>query len=292
MYMHTVRATAERQEAVNKHEIRMVGMSRSGNHAIINWVLAQTPGRACYLNCVEPKTNPFESARPIRGHSWKANYPFSLEREKAGVFSPKDLLLYNHEDCFLGLVGSREYAKERDWFVGRSLRRTDVLVLRDPFNLFASRKKGIHSPVPDHTAMRIWKQHARAATSGTRHLDANFVCIRYNRWVSDRAYRGQIADALGLAFTDAGRRQVADAGGGSSFDGLRFDGKAERMDVFNRWRHFAGEADYRALFDDDVVTLTERAFAELPAAGYAPLREAAMALNLAIPESEVLLEAA
>jgi hypothetical protein len=29
----------------------MVAMSRSGSHAIINWILAQAPGRTCFLNC-------------------------------------------------------------------------------------------------------------------------------------------------------------------------------------------------------------------------------------------------
>jgi hypothetical protein len=50
---------------LNRVEIRVIGMSRSGNHAIIDWVLSQARGRMCFLNCAEPGTNPFRSARPV-----------------------------------------------------------------------------------------------------------------------------------------------------------------------------------------------------------------------------------
>jgi hypothetical protein len=55
-------SSEKHQDFHNRNEWRAVGMSRSGNHAIIQWLLAQAKGRTCFLNCTEPKNNPF--ARP------------------------------------------------------------------------------------------------------------------------------------------------------------------------------------------------------------------------------------
>src|SRR5690606_4426439 len=122
--------------------------SRSGSHAIINWILSQWQGRYCYLNCAEPGTNPFSTARPLEGHSsWRANYELDFEAERAGRFSQKSLLIYNYEDTFLGPLTRPEFEARHDEYVGRSARRLDVLVLRDPFNLFASRIKSGYGDV-------------------------------------------------------------------------------------------------------------------------------------------------
>ena len=265
----------------NGHEIRAIGMSRSGNHAIINWILAQSEGRWCHLNCVEPGLNPFTSARPAQGRTWRANFSMDMMRERAGEHATKDLLLYNYEDCFLGLLDRADGKARCEAHVGRSARRTDLLILRDPFNLFASRKQGIESPVSSHVAIRIWKQHARAALEGSRYLGATVQVVFYNRWVCERTYRASVAKSLGLPFTDAGRKDVAHCGGGSSFDALRYDGEADRMDVFNRWRHFAADDEFRATFDRRTVELCQRLSEDLPDTARLPLIEAVDSMGLA-----------
>lgn len=99
---------------MNSREFRVIGLSRSGNHAIINWILKQARGRTCFLNCAEPNTNPFRTARPLDdGRSVIANYAdfdFSAEREQR--FSRKDLLMFSHEDCFLGPIAKSRFEDE------------------------------------------------------------------------------------------------------------------------------------------------------------------------------------
>jgi hypothetical protein len=128
---------------VNGTELRIVGMSRSGNHAIINWIIRQAAGRLCFLNCAEPKSNPFASARRlVHGAPYIVNYDgFDIAAERRGILSRKAYLLHSYEDCFLGTVNSRSFAVCHEAWVGASCRRVDVLILRDPFNLFASRRK-------------------------------------------------------------------------------------------------------------------------------------------------------
>ena len=42
-------------------ELRVFGLRRSGNHAVINWIFQNSGGSVCFLNCVRPKhhLNPF-----------------------------------------------------------------------------------------------------------------------------------------------------------------------------------------------------------------------------------------
>ena len=268
----------QHHDVVNQHELRITGMSRSGNHAIIGWIIRQLSGRSCFLNCAEPKTNPFRTARPLSPsdpNPYRASYDLDLAAEQAGRLSPKDYLLHSYEDAFLGMVRSRAFEDEHDRWVGPSARRTDVLILRDPFNLFASRRRLRYTFVSDRTARRIWKQHAREFTGSPRYLGRNRVLISYNRWCRDRRYRRAVAGQLGLRFTDAGARDVPCCHGGSSFDGARYDGRAHEMDTLGRWRHFADDPDYLTLLDDlDLLALAEAAFGRIPGTERLPLPQA------------------
>jgi hypothetical protein len=259
-------AATNNKAPVNRHEIRVVGMSRSGNHAILHWITEQIDGRACYLNCVQPKSNPFDSALPLdTGRPYAVNYtPFDLDAERSGRFTQKDALLYSYEDCFLGTVCNDTFERNRERWVGPSERRTDVLILRDPYNLFASRRRAGYATVAPHIAVRIWKQHAREFLREREHLGPDLVRIRYNAWCTDRAYRRDIAEQLGLMFTDAGIDTVPSTGEGSSFDGTAYDGRASEMDTLGRWRHFADDPDYRALFDEQVQDFSDRIFGPIP----------------------------
>ncbi|MFP4144072.1 MAG: hypothetical protein ACLFV3_02915 [Phycisphaeraceae bacterium] len=249
----------------NEQEMRVIGMSRSGNHAILNWIFAQAPPRTCLLNCAEGKENPFLTARPMdSGRPYRANYEFDLEREQRGRLSAKNLLLFSHEDNFLGNAVSDAYEREHDGWVGPTRRRRDVLILRDPFNLFASRLRAGSAEVGLTVAKRIWKQHAREFIQGPSRLRHDPVLIRYNQWFTDRDYRRALADRLGLTFTDAGLREVAACHGGSSFDGLAYDGDAQQMGVLSRWKHYAADAQYRMLFDEELIEMSESIFGPIP----------------------------
>lgn len=259
---------------MNRHEYRVIGMSRSGNHAIIDWILSQASGRTCFLNCAEPQSNPFSTARPLdSGCRIVANYPeFDVEAELRGEFTDKHLLLVSHEDCFLGTVARGSYEDNHDALVGPSLERRDILILRDPFNLFASRMRGEFGHVSTTTALRIWKQHAREYLSARRYLKHPRILIDYNQWASRKSYRRQIAKQLELQFTDASFEKVPATGNGSSFDGRRYNGRATCMRILERWKHFIDSEAYAALFDHEVYTLSQRIFGDIGYPGPRPER--------------------
>lgn len=252
--------------AVNDIEIRLIGMSRSGNHALLQWILAQAEGRTCFLNAAEGKSNPFLTARPIDTGQccWTNIQDFDLLAEQQGRHCRKDYLIFSHEDGYLRRSCSADYEAQHDAFVGHSRRRIDVLILRDPFNLFASRRKQLWNLLTPKTTVKVWKQHAREFLGRTRHLRHNSVFVSYNRWCTDKPYRRQIAESLGLTFTDAGRNDIWPCNGGSSFDGHAYHGRAGAMKVFDRWRHYADDPSFRAMFDAEVCTLSDEIFGTLP----------------------------
>lgn len=248
---------------VNAQEIRVVGMSRSGNHAIIDWILAQSAGATCFLNCAEPGTNPFVSARALGDDEPGVRVSFAgfdIAAERSGRFSRKDLLLHSYEDTFLGAFGRGDAERQRDELVGRSRRRLDVLILRDPFNLFASRLASGIGVVSPAIAARIWCQHAREFLGLRSHLGPERVLVRYTDWVSDSAYRRDLAERLGLRFDDSSASAVATCAGGSSFDGTTHDGRAHDMALLERWRRYADDATYRSVFTPELVDLSQRVF--------------------------------
>jgi hypothetical protein len=257
--------TTATKRIVNEREIRLIGMSRSGNHAVARWILNGSRGRTCFLNCCEGRSNPFETARPLgSGAVAECHDPrFSLGSERCGRFSRKDLLLLSHEDSFLARACSDEYERHHDGWVGRSRRRIDVLLLRDPFNLFASRLRRRESMMPIASSLRIWKQHAREHVGARRrYLRHDPVLLSYNRWFASAGYRASVARRLGLRGGGAPLQQVADCLGGSSFDGAAYDGRASEMRVLERWREMMHDPAFRAIFDAETIELARAAFGD------------------------------
>ena len=146
------------------------------------------------------------------------------------------------------------------------IKTVNVLVLRDPRNLFASRiRMASRLDVPcfrtDRTSMQrfvdLWKAQAREFLGITSVL-RNRVCIYYNTWFSSRAYRSEISNRLHLTFTDNGFNEVSDEGGGSSFDGMAFDGKGSQMNVLSRYAELTPDEVRildRVLEDEEIVRL-------------------------------------
>ncbi|MEO1743319.1 MAG: hypothetical protein AAFR99_16095, partial [Cyanobacteria bacterium J06629_9] len=167
-------------------------------------------------------------------------------------------------DQKLEKVCSEKFERFHDTYVGVSATRFDFLILRDPFNLLASRIKSNMSRITDSSAaeiIQLWKSYAKEFLGETKILTQNKVCINFNRWHSSQMYRKGIADSLGLQFTDAGRERVKGYGGGSSFDGRNHDGEASQLKVLERWKLFEHTDSFWQLFrDEELLSYVERIF--------------------------------
>jgi hypothetical protein len=233
------------------------GLKRSGNHALVNWIIRQHRGRAAFLNNVEP-------GRSLLRPAEKVLYPLRAGGEGRGT-----LVVASYEDKHLVDISSNSRERRRRDQQGRVL---EILLLRDPFNLFASRYRRHHRPFYRDRGHRLevkrqWKDYAREFLGETAHLAFDRVCISYNRWVVDADYRRELSGRLGLPFTDEGIRDVPAYGGGSSFEGTASDGRADAMAVMDRWRSLTGEEAFVELFrgDTELFELSRRIFGPLPA---------------------------
>ncbi len=264
---------------VNAKEIRFVGLQRSGNHAIINWIFQQAPEPRCHLNCVEPGSNPFHTfQRKSSVEEFQKDFfeKFNIYAEMCGLFSRKSLLIYSYEDEDLRDVSSEPFERRHDRWLGRSASRFDIVLVRDPYNLFASRLKREESGIPNRYSLRVdsergilcglWKQYAREFLGETGFLPHNRLAVNYNRWFLEKEYRMKLSAALGLEFSDGGMDEVLHVGGGSSFDRMSFDNKASEMKVLERWRNYEKNELFRSIFRDrELVGLSERIFGADPA---------------------------
>jgi hypothetical protein len=230
--------------------ITMTGMSRSGNHGIIRWIVShyEESGHAVhfYNNTVVPFLEHINFMMP--------------DVDK----STKKVLLVSLEDVAI----NERFSKMS------SLADHNILLVRDPANLFASRIAGLGPDrgllMPEGSGERD-KMIGAAATSkalpnqveryknhyGEFCGDTNFlgkkVCISYNRWVVDEDYRrGIVESTLGLKFSDAKYKNRA----GSSF-GKPASSAEEYLD---RWKTCWNNPIYAPIRNDDSLMDISRSF--------------------------------
>ena len=271
LFQDAIRLTTQNPDKwgiINRVEIRMVGLRRSGNHALIDWIKKQQTGRLKHINDIPVGENPFRHEYEYFIDHYP-EYPKSIEnlyRQSNGEFRSKDCLIYNYEDHPLEKIVHSGFERKHDWYVGKSARRIDLLIMRDPFNLLASRlRKGFVSVKSTQTSFTdLWVSYAKEFLGETNQLAQEKVCVSYNHWIQDVDYRRGIAQQLGLTFTDEGFNQVARRAGGSSFDGTQHNGDPSKMDLTGRWRHYLSNDLYQSLLKNKaLMTYSEQIFGQI-----------------------------
>lgn len=258
------RAIARNNNAIVNHkEIRVVGLKRTGNHAIINWIAKQHGDEIWHLNNIQVKCNPY---RFLYLHYPKEH----LKSEALGQFTEKKCLIYSYEDRHLKDVTDRNFEKKHDLYLGKSASRYDLIIMRDPFNLFASRfQKACKSEKANEflnlDLVKLWIDYAKEYLGETNYLTNNKICVNYNQWCLDVDYRKQLITKLGCEFSDLGFHEVRGQGGGSSFEGLTLNGQADKMKVLERWNVFAENIDYLKMLDaPEILEYSEKIFGRIP----------------------------
>jgi hypothetical protein len=216
---------------------RFYGVRRSGNHALIDWLLDHSDAPRRHYNNVDIRQD---------GMLWMLQDQVD--------FRPGDLLqqtweLISFEDCDL----------EKDSILPPC--KTKVLLLRNPLNVIASRlKRSLRNARegnperlgPIQEAVKLWKQHAKEFLGHTNYL-GNFVGILYDCWLQSAEYRSSVAASLSLDFTDKGF--------GSSYGhkfsfGSDFDTSA----YLERYKEYQGDLEFVGCLDDELQELTKAIF--------------------------------
>jgi hypothetical protein len=110
-----------------------------------------------------------------------------------------------------------------------------IAVFRNPWNAIASQTQWkIGTPLYKRRrqAINLWTDYYSEYIK----KESDVIFIIYDKWFVDKKYRKEISNKLGLKFSDEKFESVPNAGRGSSFDGIKYDGRAQEMNVLNRYK--------------------------------------------------------
>ena len=260
-----------------KRQMRVFALERSGSHAITDWILSQCEGKTVFINNVKPdldgsnlEGNPFKSYKQVRCDNVSQE---DLKEDYENRSGELDNLMYSYYDLDISQINERSLNGYEDIYFGDFLVKFSILILRDPFNYFASKLKAMSIPnqrakrafkiplTPDSKGylQELWKDYAR------EYLDGNHMNISYNKWFSDESYRKDLSEKLFLEYNEDSLDEVSKYWRGSSFDKMEYDGKASDMDVLNRYTHYLDNHFYMSIFEDkEILDLSEEIFGEIP----------------------------
>lgn len=188
------------------------GLSRSGNHAIIRWIIAQYEDSGFQVFFHNNATKKFLENFNSRGggglHGLKIPNPKVIEIIRHLNQDDKKIFIISFEDLIFDEKISQlfEFAD------------LNIIILRDPFNLFSSRIEGLLPPrgrkdsdlseLPDSEIEKYLLQHKEFV--GETNFLKNKITISYNSWVLEELYRKKITENdLKIKFTDAKYKQRA-----------------------------------------------------------------------------------
>jgi hypothetical protein len=233
-------------------------------------MIGQFHGPVCYVNDVNHQDDIVAGRKSDTLLALECDRP---QRYPVKLGASNNLLVVGYEDARLLAVKD---ARLDETIFGSSKEVLHVLLLRDPFNTFASRLQMKRSRpnnafakpflLPDHEGKpflpELWRRYANEFIGKTNHLVPK-ITINYNRWVVDEIYRRSISESIGGQFSDDLHQRVPAYGFGSSFDGRQRDGRSQEMDLFGRWKLFVDDDEYRRLFHNpEIVELSAQIFGE------------------------------
>lgn len=221
-----------------KEMILVFGIRRSGNHLISDWLIHQ------YL---DPR---------FQAMNVQLDFFYFLDdcETKCGFYNCALFGIEEHPVSAIDIAYSKH---------AQAINK--VVILRDPYNLFASRIKHYHLfDAPSFNgsfATYNWIDYANYF------LDPpdNVAAVSYNQFIADRDYREQVVKKLGADFNSENdfkymNKVDGSISGGSSFDGKRYDGAGAKMKITQRWECYKDNPSYRNLFTDEIKELSEKIF--------------------------------
>ena len=221
-------------------EIALCGLKRSGNHALLNWIASQFDDSVFFTNDASYHRKKAVLVKKLRCDSLPC---LTNKRNYLGDVQDRvNLYIHSHEDNFPNELNFNSASDPS--------RKITIFVLRDIFNWAASslvyrvEKRGLDKNY-ELLLKRIdvWEAIAKLFIEDERE---GMILINYNRWFADEKYRDNLAKRIGVDNrTDSSLKEISGYGFASSFDGTKFQGKAQEMKVLERWKSMVDDKLYR-----------------------------------------------
>jgi len=192
----------------------VLGIPRSGQHAIVTWLMGNLPSPSLFVN----------NATSIRPDLvwWKNGRRVQTQIEE--------------NPCVLG-IGFEGPARVLDHDGDLS-----VFVIRDIKNHMASliKHKTLNPNWPQF--FQQWEEYANLEINRPR-KSYPYIVVPFSTWHTCLEVRLDLFEQFeyrmeidGLTYNDDARRDIMGSGGGSSFTGNSFNGCAEKMKVLDRYK--------------------------------------------------------
>jgi hypothetical protein len=229
---------------MNNTLITLFGIRRSGIHLVANFLASQFDEPVHILN--NQSIEQFIAAE-------QSGVDGKLEPVNARV-----VIFEEHP------ITALEAAEDHDFFpslLGQYKNVHQVVLLRDPYNLFASRLK--HYPeclsveetwIKSSYITQQWLSYAERFQNPD-----GIIPLSYNKLISSKDDRKRIFKAIGGdKYTDEALSKIDPNGGGSSFTGQ--NETITPAQTGNRYRHYWDIKCFRDMFTPDYVTKAKEIF--------------------------------
>jgi len=246
--------------------IFVLGIRRSGNHAIASWVRPQLNHNVIrYFNDHYYNTLSFDintSSKRVYQYKYIGNKMKVIDNEKIDI----NKTIYNFfglENQSLSLF-NENYDKwkkninikiETDENLNCKFFDNDnkqIVIIRNPWNNMASEIQwyynGRNYNVPQNKLIELWNEYYDYFINKK---DDKFVFIIYDKWFIDEEYRKSISEKIGLSFSDENLNLIEKTGNGSSFTKRLYDGHAQQMNVLNRYEETKNYPDMQMFINSD-----------------------------------------
>ena len=242
----------------NEYEFRVFGLRRSGTHFLISWLISAFDKEEVYYfdNSYNPKRI-FGTRTSWKKGVAKNDRRMSIFADKLvemKMYAPKfnvcdkKCILQAYEDKDLSIIETIDKQ-----IIGKSKRRFNIMILRDPYNWIASRLRFLkryprcRALVINTKKTSLWKQYAKEFLGETDTLKDKIV-INYDRFCLDESYRSEIAVMLGIVPKIDGNT-VLGFGNGSSFIQKKTEKNREAYN--KRYLQFKNNYKFMSLISDD-----------------------------------------
>jgi hypothetical protein len=223
--------------------IFIMGIRRSGNHAIASWIRPQLNDDIVrYFNdhFYDTLSNDGESNR-IFNYSYINKKMIILKGKydvKYNLFGLENQSIKNYYENYNKWIVKINNKIKEDTNLNGNIpeKNKKIIIIRNPWNNMASEIQwhynGRRYNVPKNKLIDLWNEYYENFINNT---DEKLNFIIYDKWFIDRDYRENISKKLNLKYTDENLNLIEKTGNGSSFTKRMYNGHAQKMNVLNRY---------------------------------------------------------
>lgn len=228
--------------------LRVFGMRRSGNHAVINWLARNAPGgRSLFFNNCTPGRKPFETYRAVEIDGVRVAGDGGDPVKLAAKAGDGTALMFSYEDAMPNERRKRPVSVGVD----DAAISHDVVICRGFLNWAASLLKKVqgNDAYSAHQRVGIVLKALGGYSSmldlAMAEAELGVVVIRYEPWMTDGGYRAGLLERLGFEARDDSLGEVQRYGNGSSFQTEA--GAVEELNTLDRWKEMRDDPEYRII---------------------------------------------